>query len=54
MALPVSTGLTVGSQQCRDKGNIMSNILRWDKGDLTLYYQVTGQLLQQVHRARAI
>lgn len=49
MALPVSTGLTVGSQQCRDKGNIMSNILRWDKGDLTLYYQITSQLLQQVH-----
>jgi len=44
MALPVSTGLVDGSQHGRDRGNTMSNVLLWDKGDLTLYYHITGQM----------
>ena len=49
MALPIYTCLVDGSQHGHDRGNTMSNVLRWDKGDLTLYYQITGQMLQGLH-----
>jgi len=49
MALPVASVTANDSKHCRGKGNFLHNILRWDKGDVTLYYHITGQLLQQLH-----
>ena len=49
MALPVAPVTANDSKHCRGKGNFLHNTLRWDKGDLTLNYHITGQLLQQLH-----
>ena len=49
MALPVCPVAASDSEHCRGKRNTSHNILRWDKGDISMYYHLTGQLLQQLH-----
>ena len=33
-------------QHCNNRKNTVGNVLRWDKGDRSMYYNITGQLLQ--------
>ena len=38
-----------GSQHSNNWKKLVNDVLRWDKGDTTLYYDITGKLLQGLH-----
>ena len=50
LALPLGAELRGGSGSYNNQVNRkINNVLRWDRGDLALYYSLTGQLLQGLH-----
>ena len=48
LALPLCADLRVGSHSRVNQQNRVK-VLRWDRGDLSMYYSITGQMLQGMY-----
>jgi len=49
LALPLNTESRSGPRSGNNRRNLVNNVLRWDKGDTAMYYDITGKLLQGLH-----
>lgn len=46
LALPLGADSGGVGQHGDNRKDTVGNVLRWDKGDRSMYYNITGQLLQ--------